>query len=382
MALQAILVSCRRAGSDHSSGGPAGLGGSHGRSNSGPPKQPRADAFPAASRGGVRRQRSRIDRRLAGSKAKPRNRARPRAIRCSRLKSGHATCLAVADHGSFAAAAERLGVSASTLTRSISTLEDNLGLTLFERSSRGVALTAAAAPVLAETKRMLASLEAVTQAAGSAARGTAGDLRLGVRSPPLGEPLRGMLARWRQDHPDVRLIVHELPDLELFSELVARRIDVALIPSFAPWPQIVMEPLYHERMVAAVPQDHTLAGRDMLKWTDFYGETIYVQDWTQSHAMREFYASMMGVGMPLHPISASKQTVFSLVASGFGVTLAQQSQAEASFPGVAFQKVDETNARVEFSLAWSPQSECAVIGRFLASMRDSAAEKSVGASAP
>ena len=288
----------------------------------------------------------------------------------------------MADHGSFAAAAERLGVSASTLTRSISTLEDNLGLTLFERSSRGVALTAAAAPVLAETKRMLASLEAVTQAAGSAARGTAGDLRLGVRSPPLGEPLRGMLARWRQDHPDVRLIVHELPDLELFSELVARRIDVALIPSFAPWPQIVMEPLYHERMVAAVPQDPTLAGRDMLKWTDFYGETIYVQDWTQSHAMREFYASMMGVGMPLHPISASKQTVFSLVASGFGVTLAQQSQAEASFPGVAFQKVDETNARVEFSLAWSPQSECAVIGRFLASMRASAADKGVVAFVP
>jgi DNA-binding transcriptional LysR family regulator len=97
--------------------------------------------------------------------------------------------------------------------------------------------------------------------------------------------------------------------------------------------------------------------------------------------MREFYASMMGVGMPLHPISASKQTVFSLVATGFGVTLAQQSQAEASFPGVAFRKVDETNARVEFSLAWSPQSECAVIGRFLASMRASAADKGVGASA-
>src|ERR1700740_2128933 len=95
--------------------------------------------------------------------------------------------VAVADHGSFSAAAEWLGVSVSTLTRSVSTLEDNLGLTLFERSSSGVSLSAAAAPVLAETKRMLASLEAVTQAAGSAARGEAGDLRLGVRSPPLGE---------------------------------------------------------------------------------------------------------------------------------------------------------------------------------------------------
>ncbi len=230
--------------------------------------------------------------------------------------------VAVADHGSFTAAAERLGVSASTLTRSVSTLEDNLGLTLFERSLRGVALAPGAAPVLAETKRMLASLEAVTEAAGGAARGIAGDLRLGVRSPPLGEPLRGMLGRY-----------------------------------------------------------HALASRDVLKWTDFHGETIYVQDWAQSHAMREFYASMMGAGMPLHPMSASKQTVFSLVATGFGVTLAQQSQAEASFPGVAFKKIEETNAWVEFSLAWSPQSEYAVIGRFLASMRASAADKGVGASA-
>src|SRR5258706_23175 len=173
--------------------------------------------------------------------------------------------VAVADHGSFTAAAERLGVSASTLTRSGSTLEDNLGLTLFERSLRGVALAPGAAPVLAETKRMLARREAVTAAAGGAGRGIAGDLR--------------------------------------------------------------------------------------------------------------------AAGAPLHPIAASKQTVFSLVASGFGVTLAQQSQAEASFPGVTFRKVDETNARVEFSLAWSPQSECAVIGRFLASMRASAADKGVGASA-
>jgi DNA-binding transcriptional LysR family regulator len=44
----------------------------------------------------------------------------------------------VADHGSFSAAARWLGVSTSTLTRSVSALEDDLGLTLFERSRHGV----------------------------------------------------------------------------------------------------------------------------------------------------------------------------------------------------------------------------------------------------
>ena len=281
--------------------------------------------------------------------------------------------VAVADHGSFSAAAGWLGTSTSTLTRSVDALEDDLGLTLFERSHRGVQLAPSAYPILEETKRMLASLEAITHAADGAARGVVGELRLGVRSPPVGEPLRGMFAQWRKDHPGVRLILHELSDHEIFTELVARRIDLALVPRFTPRPQIVMEPLYRERMVAALPRDHALTSRTAVKWSDLHGEKIFVQEWPQSHAMREFYASMMGAGLPLEPVPAGKQTVFSLVAAGFGITLAQQSQAEVRFPGVVFTPVDETNAQVEFCLAWSSQSECAVTGRFLASMRAGAA---------
>lgn len=288
--------------------------------------------------------------------------------------------VAVADYGSFNAAAERLGVTPSTLTRSVNTLEDDLGLTLFERSRRGVVLAQGAASVLAETRRMLASLAAVTQAADGAARGTSGELRLGVRSPPLGEPLRSMLARWRRDHPNVRLIIHELSDHDIYAELAARRIDVALVPSFAPWPRIVMEPLYRERMVAAVPEEHALAGREILRWSDLRAETIYVQEWPQSHAMREFYASMIGIGVPFQAQPSGKQTVFSLVAAGFGVTLAQQSQAEVSFPGVVFKIVDEPNAQVEFSLAWPREAEGALIGRFLTSMRAGAVDAGSAAS--
>ncbi len=280
--------------------------------------------------------------------------------------------VAVADHGSFSAAAERLGVTSSTLTRSVSTLEDDLGLTLFERSPRGVHLAPSALTVLVQTRSMLAALEAVTAAAGEAARGAAGELRLGVRSPPLGQPLRGMFARWRREYPNVRLTVHELSDYDIQTELIARRIDVALVPSFAPWPRVVMAPLYCERMVAAVPETHRLAARDRLRWADLRDETIYVQEWPQSHAMREFYASMMGIGLPLQAQPAGKQTVFSLVAAGFGVTLAQQSQAEVRFPGIAFKALDEPSAVVEFSLAWLPEAECAVIGRFLASLRGGA----------
>jgi DNA-binding transcriptional LysR family regulator len=157
-----------------------------------------------------------------------------------------------------------------------------------------------------------------------------------------------MLARWRQDHPNVRLIVHELCDHETFTELVARRIDVALVPSFAPWPQIVMEPLYRERMVAAVPHDHKLASRDTLKWTDLHGETIYVQEWSQSHAMREFYASMMGMGLPLQSLPASRpssawsQPVF---ASHWRSRARQKSASRESCSGISTRLTHVSNFR-------------------------------------
>lgn len=285
--------------------------------------------------------------------------------------------VAVVDHGSFQAAAKWLGVSPSTLTRSVSTLEDELGLTLFERSRKGAELATGAGAILAEVRRMLASLETVSDVADAAARGLAGEIRLGVRSPPLGYPQQQMLARWRKDHPVVRLIIHELSDHDIFAELTARRIDVAIVPSFVPWPRIVLEPLYREPMVAALPDEHPLAQRESLKWPDLHTETIFVQDWPHSHAMREYYASMIGIGVPFHAQPASKQSVFSLVAAGFGVTLAMQSQAQVRFPGVTYRRVDEANAEVKMCLAWSPQSECAVIGRFLSSMRAGAADSAI-----
>jgi DNA-binding transcriptional LysR family regulator len=99
----------------------------------------------------------------------------------------------------------------------VSTLEDDLGLTLFERSRRGVLVTPGAAPVLTETKRMLASLQAVTDAAEGATRGTTGELRLGVRSPPLGVVFR---------------VVDELNAQVEFSLAWPREVEGALIDRF------------------------------------------------------------------------------------------------------------------------------------------------------
>ena len=79
-----------------------------------------------------------------------------------------------------------------------------------------------------------------------------------------------------------------------------------------------------------------------------------MQGWDESQVARDLYASLIGgrTKFQMHP--ASKQSVFALVAAGFGITLATASQAEVSFPGVVFKSIEAANASIQIVLAWLP----------------------------
>jgi len=280
--------------------------------------------------------------------------------------------LAVAEAGSFARAATKLAVNASTLTRRVAALEDELGVTLLERSRSGVRVTSGGTVVLIEVRRILAALEAVAKAAQSNGSGKMGGFRLGVRVPPSGEPLGTLLAKWRRDHPHVDLTLFEMSDHDLYTAIKSRRLDVALIAGYGLWPDVACESLYTERLFAALPAGHRLAKRESVEWDSLRTETILVQDWDGSHATREYYASLLGIGIPFSSHAASKLSVLGLVGAGFGVTLATESQSQVAVPGVVFRKVAEDNAYIQIQLVWDAEAEDAVAGRFIAFMRDGA----------
>src|SRR5205807_8982737 len=128
--------------------------------------------------------------------------------------------------------------------------------------------------------------------------------------------------------------------------------------------------LFHERLFAAMAADHGLAAGESVNWADLHGDPILVQEWDSSHATREFYASLLGIGLPLRSHPASKQSVLAMVAAGFGLTLATESQAQVQVPGVVYRLIAEENAHVEMQLAWAPDAEDAVVGRFISFARD------------
>jgi len=278
----------------------------------------------------------------------------------------------VVETGSFSSAAQSLGVKPSTISRRIVRMEDELGVTLFERGAFGIRLTAAGRQVMVPVRRTLNDLDTVLQVGKSSGAGMTGHVRLGVRMPPVGEPLRTLLAAWRNQHPDVVLTLHELNDHQMAAALVERTFDAALMMTHTLRRGANSIPIYREPLVVALPHEHILASYESLTWTLLGGETLLTQGWDDSHSAREFYSSFLGDGVTFSSHPASKQSVMALVGAGFGITLAAQSQAEVVFPGVVYKPILEEDAWVQVELTWRPTTEDATVGRFVAFMRDEA----------
>ena len=278
--------------------------------------------------------------------------------------------MASASAGNFTRAAESLGLNTSTISRRVGRLEDELGLTVFERGHAGVRLTAGGKAVLPYIRRALADLDAIRHAGDQNGSGVVGEVRLGARMSPVGEPLCSLLIGWRERHPHVLLALSELSERQIQAGLRERRIDVALMTSHTLWPDAAGEPLYRERLVAAIPRDHPLAEQQALDWDTLRKETFLVQGWDDSQSAREFYASFMGSGVRFRTHAASKQSLLALVGAGFGITLATISQSEVVFPGVAYRPIREEDAWVQVQLVWCPDAEDPAVRRFVAFMRD------------
>jgi DNA-binding transcriptional LysR family regulator len=272
--------------------------------------------------------------------------------------------------GNFARAARAVGISTSTISRRVARLEDELGLALFERGHSGVRLTAGGRAVMPLVRRLLGELEALKSRSSVSGAGEMGEIRLGVRLPPIGTPLVALLSAWRARNPNIVLTVAEMNDRDLIAAVEEHRLDLVLTASQALWPRAASVPLYRERLVAVLPASHPLARQSRVRWDDLRQEIILVQGWEESQVAREFYAAFLGEGARFQAHPASKQSVFALVSAGFGISFATASHAETRFAGVVFKRIAAPDASVEMSLGWLPELEDPVVGRFVAFLRD------------
>lgn len=171
--------------------------------------------------------------------------------------------MAVAEELHFTRAAERLHIAQPPLSQQIRALEDELGVALFVRTRRSVALTDAGRALLVRARELLAATLALPQELQRVARGEVGELRIGFTSTlPLTNVLQDAIGDHRRRYPEVALQLRELHTAAQFEALRRDEIDVGFVRYNAREPHgIRLELLRRDPLCLVVPAGHRFAAR-------------------------------------------------------------------------------------------------------------------------
>jgi DNA-binding transcriptional LysR family regulator len=138
--------------------------------------------------------------------------------------------VAVAEALNFTKAAALLRVAQPALSRRVQDLEDEIGVDLLKRSSRGVVLTAEGKALLERTRHILKLADESVEHVRALARGEEGELRIGYAPSPTVEILPPALAAFQKAFPRVRVLLHDFSEQELIEGLRNGKLELALMP--------------------------------------------------------------------------------------------------------------------------------------------------------
>ena len=181
---------------------------------------------------------------------------------------------AVADHGSFRRAADRLDVTQPTLTAQIAALEHTLGSQLFERSRTGSVLSVFGRELLPNARRVIEEAQGLRDRAESLTGGTAGTYRLGV-TPTLGPYLLpSILPGVHAEYSGLKLYVREAAPSDLEEDLRNSQHDVILTTEPVTSRELTVLPLFREPLKLAIAREHRLASKARINRSDLFGEEV------------------------------------------------------------------------------------------------------------
>jgi LysR family hydrogen peroxide-inducible transcriptional activator len=236
--------------------------------------------------------------------------------------------VAVARAKHFGHAAESCFVAQPTLSVAIKKLEDELGVTLFERGGSEVSVTPVGAQIVAQAERVLEQTAAIKELAKQNKDPLAGPLRLGVIytiGPYLLPPLVKNLI---DNVPQMPLVLQENFTVKLLELLRQGELDAAIMALPLPDHGMLMQTLYDEPFVVAVPKAHPWAKKRDIPADDLKAETMLLLG--SGHCFRdqvlEVCPEMARFSSPGHGMQrtfegSSLETIRHMVASGIGVTV-------------------------------------------------------------
>jgi DNA-binding transcriptional LysR family regulator len=276
--------------------------------------------------------------------------------------------IAVAEELNFRRAAERLHVAQPALSAQIKNLEEELGVRLFDRTTRSVQITQTGQLFLGEARGILGATANAEQLVRKAEHGLVGTLRLGVMAPATGPLLAKVLRHFHQKYPGVQLSLSALSSAEQFRRLRASELDAGLLRPPATSPEL--ESCYVEQapLVLAAPRGHHLAKKPRLEWKDFNGEGLVMIHPNQQHSFYDpFITACVKAGAKTHVAQYAQdvQIKMWLISAGFGIAPVTSTLEEIRRPGIVFRPLPPGLPPVQTVLAWRRLDASPVVKNFV-----------------
>lgn len=234
--------------------------------------------------------------------------------------------LAVADHGTFSAAARALHTVQSNVSTHVARLERELGVVLVDRANSTV--TEEGRVVVERARRIRGELEALTSDVASMHDEISGSTRVGV----IGTTARWLVPlvfdRLSREHPQVRLVVVDATTSMLLPQLGRGEIDLAVVNLPTDDPDVFEEPLFDEDRVMIAPGDHPLADRQQVTLTDVADHELLLAA-VGTVFRSELDAAAAAAGVTLRPKAEidGLRLVATLAFQGFGAAIVPASAA-------------------------------------------------------
>ena len=276
--------------------------------------------------------------------------------------------LAVAEYLNFRHAANALGVSLSSVSARVKTLEEDLGILLFERHARGVRLTEAGRQFVEHVAAGVDQLDHAVKTASMAASGEHGRLRIGVHALIPRGFLAELIGQYREDYPGIEVQLPEGTARYAVSQLRADRLDIVFVSGSPELPDCHSRRIWTEPLVATLPERHRLAGQAAITWADLTGETFLVRHGGTGPQVHDHIVRRLAGRWPassIHRFDVERGTLLSMVGQGFGITIVGAATALIPTSGVVFLPFTDEPEPIPFSAVWSPFNKSAALRNLL-----------------
>ena len=278
--------------------------------------------------------------------------------------------ITVAKHKSFSQAARELNTVQPAISRHISALESELGVNLFNRNSRDVAITQAGEQLLKDANDILTLTEQAKTQVKRAQNGQVGTLNIAYLSSACLAFMATLISTYKSKFPHVHVTLFEMTVTEQIEALKNEQIDIAfsrLLPNSIT-DEFTSHNIYIDTLVAIVNQNHPLASKEsfdlaLLKNEQFIlfnrDEALGLFDETITQCKQAGFSPNI-ISQPRH-----MQTLVTEVAAGLGVAIAPYCVRKLYSKGCHFIKLQNVTTQIPVQVQYKKNNSSATVNAFV-----------------